>query len=127
MVKFSEKTLGAREMLADVVDFDVKESKKFDTTQLHVEFEPIGVEWQNQHEWYLLSESTTSSFFDLVTRMIGLKILTQTTVDEAKDLETLGKEVGDALVKAGKMSWKEVKSGQSTKNKWMPVKVVEAK
>lgn len=125
MVEFKTKELGKREMTARVIDADVKVGKKFGITQLHFEFEPIGIEWENQHEWYGLSDDVESAFGILTARLVSLKLMTDVQVREAKDLDTLAKVIIEA-VSDKEIYWKEESTPKKKSNVWLPVTVKEA-
>ena len=122
VVEFKHKELGKREMNATVVEAEVAVGKKFKTVQLHFEFAPIGLDWENQHEWYMLSDDEDSAFGKLVERLVSLKVITDAIVSGAKDLDTLANQVIEAV--SGKVFfWKEEPTPKKQKNIWLPVSV----
>jgi len=122
MVEFKHKELGKREMRATVAEAEVAIGKKFKTKQLHFEFEPIGLDWENQHEWYMLSDDEDSAFGKLCERLVSLNVLTAAIVSAAKDLDTLAGEIIEA-VSGKEFFWKEEPTPKKQKNIWLPVSV----
>lgn len=124
MVEFKTKELGKREMTAKVIDAEVKIGKKFGITQLHFEFEPIGIEWGNQHEWYGLSDDVESAFGILTARLVSLRLMTDVQVREAEDLDALAEIIKEAVMNK-EIYWKEEPTPKKKSNVWMPVTVKE--
>lgn len=122
MVEFKTKELGKREMRATVSNGEVITGKKFKLRQLHLEFEPIGVEWKEQHEWYMLTDDIESAFGVLTSKLIELKLITTVQVNEAKDLEVLANLIVEAI--SGKeIYWKELETPKKESTVWLPVSI----